>query len=198
MARVVLDARAEAELAHHLEVERRPLAEPLGLEHHALGLELADALLHLRLDVDDRGLQLVGRRDVVRGRVDVELVALGEHLAGERVELGDALDLVAEELDADDEVVVGRLELERVAAHAEPGARQGLVVALVLEVDQLAQHAVAPIPAADAQPERRSRRSRPARRGRRCSETLATMITSRRSNSARVAAWRSLSISSLR
>jgi hypothetical protein len=29
-------------------------------------------------------------------------------------------------------------------------------------------------------------------------ETLATMIVSRRSNSARVAAWRSLSISSLR
>ena len=89
----------------------------------------------------------------MRGGVDVELVALGEQLAGQRVELGDALDLVAEELDAHDEVVVGRLELERVAADAELGPRQRLVVALVLEVDQLAQHAVAPVAAARAQPD---------------------------------------------
>ena len=54
VARVVLDAGAVAELAHHLEVERRPLAEPGALEGAALGLELADALLHLGLDVDDR------------------------------------------------------------------------------------------------------------------------------------------------
>ena len=66
VARVVLDARAEPELSHHLEVERRALAEPLGFEHHAPLLELADALLHLGLDVDDRGAQLLGRRDVVR------------------------------------------------------------------------------------------------------------------------------------
>ena len=65
----------------------------------------------------------------------------------------DPLDLVAEELDADDEVVVGRLELERVATDAEPGTRQRCVVALVLEVDQLAQHAVAPVAATDAHPD---------------------------------------------
>ena len=58
-------------------------------------------------------------RDVVGGRVDVQLLALGEQLAGERVELRDALHLVAEELDADDEVVVGGLELQRVAADPE-------------------------------------------------------------------------------
>ena len=114
--------------------------------------QLLDADLHLLLDVDDGRLQLVGRRHVVRGGIDVELVALGEQLAGQRVELGDPLDLVAEELDAHDEVVVGRLELERVAADAEPGARQRRVVALVLQVDQLAQDAVAPVAAAHAQP----------------------------------------------
>ena len=141
VARVVLDARAEPELAHHLQVERGALAQPLGLERPALGLELADALLHLRLDVDDGLLELVGRRDVVRRRVDVDLLALGEQLAGQRVDLGDPLDLVAEELDPDERLLRGRLELERVAADAEPGARQGLVVALVLEVDQLAEHA---------------------------------------------------------
>ncbi len=74
VARVVLDAGAVAELAHHLEVERRPLAEPGALEGAALGLEPADALLHLGLDVDDRFLELVLRRDVVGRRVDVDLL----------------------------------------------------------------------------------------------------------------------------
>ena len=122
MARVVLDARAEAELAHHLEVERRALAQPLRLELHAPLAQLLDADLHLLLDRDDGQLHLFRRGHVVRRRIDVELLALGQELAGERIDLGDALDLVAEELDAHDEVVVGRLQLERVAAHAEAGA----------------------------------------------------------------------------
>ena len=93
-------------------------------------------------------LQLVGRRHEVGRRVDVGLLALGEQLAGERVELGDALDLVAEELDPDDELLRRRLELERVAADPEAGAAERLVVALVLEVDEVAQHSVAPVLAA--------------------------------------------------
>ena len=54
VARVVLDAGAVAELAQHLEVERRALAQPGRLERPALRLELADPHLHLGLDVDDR------------------------------------------------------------------------------------------------------------------------------------------------
>ncbi len=151
MARVVLDAGAVAELAHHLEVERRPLAEPGALERPALGLEAGDPLLHLGLDVDDGFLELVLRRDVVGRRVDVGLLALGEELAGQRVELGDPLDDVAEELDPDERLLRRRLELERVAADAEPGAAHRLVVALVLEVDEVAQDGVAPVLAADPQ-----------------------------------------------
>ena len=78
-----------------------------------------------------------------------------EQLAGQRVELGDPLDDVAEELDPDERLLRRRLELERVAADAEPGAAHRLVVALVLEVDQVAQHGVAPVLAADAQLEDR-------------------------------------------
>ena len=151
MARVVLDAGAVAELAHHLEVERGALPEPGALEGPALGLELADALLHLGLDVDDGFLELVLRRDVVGRRVDVDLLALGQQLAGQRVELGDPLDLVAEELDADERLLGRRLELERVAADPETGAGQGRVVALVLEVDEVAQDGVAPVLAAGPQ-----------------------------------------------
>ena len=145
MARVVLDAGAEAELAQHLQVEGRALAQASRLELPALGLELADAHLHLGLDVDDRRLELVGRRHVVGRRVDVHVLALGEQLTGERVDLGDPLDLVAEELDADDPLLRGRPELERVATHPEARASEVGVVALVLQVDEVAQHRVAAV-----------------------------------------------------
>ena len=151
VAGVVLDARAVPELAQHLEVERRALPQARGLEHPALRLELADPLLHLDLDVDDGLLELVGRRHEVGRRVDVRLLAFGQELAGERVELRDPLDLVAEELDADERLLRRGLELERVAAHPEAGTGQGLVVALVLQVDEVAQDRVAPVLAADAQ-----------------------------------------------
>ncbi len=153
--RVVLDPRAVAELAQHLEVERRALSETRRLERAPLGLELADADLHLGLDVDDRLAQLVGRRHEVGRRVDVGLLALGEQLAGQRVDLRDPLDLVTEELDADDELLRRGLQLERVTADAEPRATERLVVALVLEVDEVAEHRIAPVLAADAQLEDR-------------------------------------------
>ena len=88
-------------------------------------------------------------------RVDVDLLALGQHLAGQRVDLGDPLDLVAEELDPDEAVLRGGLELERVAPDAEAGPLDGRVVALVLEVDEVAQDRVAPVLAADPQVEHR-------------------------------------------
>ena len=151
MARVVLDPGAIAELAHHLEVEGGPLAEAGAFEGATLGFETGDPLLHLGLDVDDRFLELVLRRHVVRRREDVGLLALGQELAGQRVELGDPLDHVAEELDPDQGLLRGRLEFERVAPDAEPGAAHRRVVALVLEVDQVAQDGIAPVLAAGPQ-----------------------------------------------
>src|SRR6185503_4430165 len=47
VAGVVLDPRAEADLAHHLEVERRSLPKPRGLEVTALVVEPSDSLVHL-------------------------------------------------------------------------------------------------------------------------------------------------------
>ena len=48
-----------------------------------------------------------GGDEVLAGE-DVDLVALGQDLAGQRVDLDDALDLVAEEIDAHGELFVGR------------------------------------------------------------------------------------------
>ena len=72
------------------------------------------------------------RRDVVRRREQHEPVELLDDLAGERVDRDDALDLVAEELDADRPLLVRREHLDRVAPHPELVAGERDVVALVL------------------------------------------------------------------
>ena len=63
---------------------------------------------------------------------------------GQRVNLAQAVDLVAKKLDAEGHVLgVGRPDLNHIAAHAEAVALKRNVVALVLDLDELAQHLVA-------------------------------------------------------
>ena len=89
-----------------------------------------------------RLLHPLGRGDVVGGGPDVELLLLGQHLTGERVERHQPLDLVAEELDPDRVLLVDREDLEGVAAYAERASRRSQVVAGVLHLDELAQQRV--------------------------------------------------------
>ena len=86
-------------------------------------------------------------------RVDVDLVPLGEDLAGQGIQLRDPFDVVAEELHADREVFVRRLHFERVAPNAELATHQIRVRALVLDVNEVAEHRVAPDPLALVQPD---------------------------------------------
>jgi hypothetical protein len=113
--RVVLDAVAEADLAHHLEVVGRAHAQPLGLEHLPLLLHLVQPVGELELDAPGRPLHPLRPGDVVRGREDEDLLVLLDHLAGERVQRHDLLDLVAEHLDPDGELLVHREDLDGVA-----------------------------------------------------------------------------------
>ncbi len=106
-------------------------------------LEAADLLVELGAQLDHGALDRRLRGDVLGRREDRDRVEPRERLAGERVEVGDRLDLVAEERDAVGGLGVGRLQLEHVAAHAEAAAPEHGVVADVLDVDQLAQHEVA-------------------------------------------------------
>ena len=128
-ARVVLDPVAEAELAQHLHVELRALAQPVGLEQLALLLQLLGALLQLVADLDHGALDRLAVGGVVRRRPDRGVAQLLEQLAGERVELVDGLDLVAEEDRAVGGLGVGREDLERLAANAEAAAGERRVVA---------------------------------------------------------------------
>ena len=97
-------------------------------------VQLVEALLQLVLDAAYRLLQRRLRRHIVRVGVDLddgEFVGLG---AGQRVELDDGLDLVAEQRDAPGAVLqMGREDLDRVAAHAEGAAHEIRIVAPVLQ-----------------------------------------------------------------
>ena len=87
----------------------------------------------------------------MRGREDVDLLLGAHHVARQRVQRRDRLDLVAEELDPDGELLVHRDDLDRVAADAERAARERHVVARVLHGHEPAQQLVAVHPVAHRQ-----------------------------------------------
>ena len=151
--RVVLDAGARADLPHHLDVVGRAHPQPLRLQQLALPLEGGELLLELGLDARDRPLHAVVPGDVVGRREDVELLVLGDHLAGHRMQRHHPLDLVAEELDADSRLLVDREDLEGVAAHPERATGERHVVAGVLDLDQAPEDRVAVVLVTDAQPQ---------------------------------------------
>ena len=103
----------------------------------------------LGVDRLDRRLERASLHRVVRRRVDREVVEPGVDLARQRVEVGDRLDLVAEEADPVGRLGVGRLHLDHVAADAEPAAAHDRVVSLVMDVDQLRQDRLARLLVAD-------------------------------------------------
>ena len=142
-AGIVLDAGAVAELLHHFDVVIGTLADALRLEQLVVFLEILHALVALRADTRDGGVQLFARRDVVARGIDRRMVEIARHGARHDVDLADAVHLVAEEFHADRLVVgIGREDLHRVAADAEHVALEGDVVALVADLDELFQQLV--------------------------------------------------------
>ena len=142
-ARVVLDPRGEADLFEHLDVVGGALAQPVRLQLLALGLQLGGTGIQFGADFLDRPLQRLVSGHVMRGGPDRDVVDRVEDLAGQRVEVLDPLDLVAEEGDAVGRLGVGGHDLQHLAAHPEGAAAEDRVVALVLHLDQLAEHLVA-------------------------------------------------------
>ena len=76
------------------------------------------------------------------GRIDIHLLVGFQNIAGQRVDRRQPLDLVAEELDPVADLVVGRPELDHVAAHPELAPLERDVVAVVLDIDELQKHLV--------------------------------------------------------
>ena len=149
--RIVLDARAEPDLAHHLDVVVGPHPQPLRLQQLALPLQLGQPLFELLLDGRDRVRHPVRPGHVVGGREDPQRVDLADDVAGQRVQVIQRLDLVAEELDAHGQFFVGRDDLDGVAAHPERATGERHVIAGVLDIDQQPQQRVARNLVADLQ-----------------------------------------------
>src|SRR5688572_11581927 len=144
MHRVVLDARAIAGLLEHLEVIHRALAKPGRFEQLSLGLKLLETLFQLLLDIANRRAQLVLCCNEVLRRVDVDFEPLHQELPGQRIDLDDSLDLVAEELHAQRNVLIGGKDLEGVAPYPERSSRERHVVSVVLNIDQMPDDLVSP------------------------------------------------------
>ncbi len=140
---------AVAELRDHLEVEQRALLEALGLEQLVRGAEVSEARAQLHLDLVHGLQQALARRHVVRRRKHGQPRHLAQHLAGQRVEERERLDLLVEELHAHRIAFrLRREDVHDVAAHAERALAQVQFVARVLHVGEAPQqlalvHAVA-------------------------------------------------------
>src|SRR5450432_714250 len=143
MARVVLDTLHEAHLLHHLEIVRGALTDALLLQEAARFVEIVEAVSQFLANSLDRAVQLLAGGDVVGAREDRVAIERAKHFAAQRVDLADAVDLVAKELDADRRCLfIGWENLDYVATHAKRTAVKIDVVALVLDVDQAAQELV--------------------------------------------------------
>ena len=141
MARIVLNALAEAELREHLQVEARALLDALCLDQPAGVLEELDPLAQLELDRLDRAQGCLARRHVVARRIHGEARHGMLHAAGERIEHLQLLDLVIEERDADRVLgVLGREDVDHIAAHAERAAPKVEIAPRVLHCHQAGQH----------------------------------------------------------
>ncbi len=150
VTRVILDAVAVTDLAQHVKVVARAHLEALRFEQLAVALEVAQALVELRLDRNDRAPQLLlGRDEMLRGKDEQFVLAL-DVFARHQVHDVDRFDLVAEEGNPVDQLFLDSHELQGIAAHPERSADEVEVVAPVLHVDELTQQDVAIDLVADA------------------------------------------------
>src|SRR5438132_338394 len=148
MARVVLDSGAGADLQHHFDVEVRPRLESLRLEQLVLAAEIRESLRELFLDVPNGTLDgRPGCDEMLRG-IDRRVLEDRDRFAGERIDLRDALDLLAPHLDAHSLLFIGRQNLDGITTDAERPAIERDVVARILDADERAQDVVASRPLA--------------------------------------------------
>ena len=143
MARVILDSVAVADLLDHLQIEHGPLVEPLRFNLLALLLQFLVPPLQFRADALHGIVLGLLAHHVVRLGIDGQPHIGLLHLAQQRVDLRQALHFVAPQLDAIGVIVVRRIDLDHVAAHAKSAAREIVVVALVQNLHQLRDNLVA-------------------------------------------------------
>ena len=140
-ARVVFDPGARTGRLQHLKIKVGALFQPLCLKQFALDIQLFQAVKELILDALDRLLQRRARGDIVRIRIDADLlktVGLGPR---QRIKFYNCFKLFAKEGKAPSPVVkVGGPNFQTVAPHPERATRKCLIVAAVLLGHQFGNH----------------------------------------------------------
>ena len=140
VAGVVLDPRAVAQLADHLQVIGRALVEALGFEGTAFVLQLLYTLTEVDVDLPDGGVDLLLRRDEeVRG-VDDEARHRPVFSTALWVEGSDALDLVVPEghtVRHTVEAFDGGEDIDGIALDTEVARGEGQAVVDVVIEDQV-------------------------------------------------------------
>ena len=143
-AGIVLDAGAAAGGLDHLQVKGGALFQALGFQQLSLGAHVGQGGDQLGLDAFHGLLQRGARRHIVAVGVDLDGVQGAGLVARQRIELGDAVHRVAEQLDAPGAVfLVGGEDVHHVAAHSESTTREVVVVAAILQRDQVLDGGVA-------------------------------------------------------
>ena len=140
---VVLDPRAIAQLAHHLQVVVHPLFQPFRFQVFADLFEEGDLLHHIVLDCMDGAVHGIAAGDENVGRVDGETVRCLYRLSVLCIEPFQAFDLVAPEVDAYTFIGVGQVHLHHIATHPEIAAAGFHVLPAVQRAHQLVQQFVA-------------------------------------------------------
>src|SRR5690625_648897 len=141
--RIVLDTRTGTNLPHHFDVVSGAHTQALRLQQFALLLELLQAFGKLFFDAGDRTFHPLGTRNVVRGREHENLALLTNGVASQGVQRLNAIDLVAEKLNADSQFLVHGDDLDRVPADAERPPGKGHVVPVILHLNETPQELVA-------------------------------------------------------
>src|SRR5262249_4030264 len=134
-AGIVLDSGAVTYLKQHLDVEAGSCGQPLRLQQFALLSQLRQPGFQLTANSGHGRMNALFRGHEVLRRVNVKLALLANSLPTGRVDDGQAVDLVAEELDAKTKLFVRRPHFYYVAADAKLASRKRHVVAFVLDVD---------------------------------------------------------------
>ena len=137
--RVVLYAGTASHFHQHIDVEVGAGLQALRLQQLVLRPQLRQPVRQLRADARDGALDGGPLRDEVSRRIYRRTVHRLDDVAGQRVDLGDALDLIAPEFDPHGLLVIRREDFHGIAAHAERAALEPDVVALVLHRDEIGE-----------------------------------------------------------
>ncbi len=145
MAGIIFDAVAIADGAHHFDVETSALFDALGFDDFALAREFRVPPFEFFEDGLDGALALRGGKDVMRFGINRQarnFFRLCDDFSRERIDAANGFDFAAPHFDAHGEVVIGRVNFNFVAAHAE-GAAAEILAAFVENFDELAKNGVA-------------------------------------------------------